>query len=197
MPRLTFVGIQDSIVLGSPFELQSPSIDQPGVEVLPLHVVVRGNVTVPSGGFTSECQIQVDRSTASITGSDTLTLEAELSGTGSVGVPVVNTPLGSVIVIADALDFGDRITNQTGAAITVVNGSIAFPGDGFANDDGLVNEGTLNLVDCVVDGDVRSPAGSIINVAGTVVFNGLVSGAGTFSGTTNLVTFNGGYSPGD
>jgi hypothetical protein len=74
---------------------------------------------------------------------------------------------------------------------------VSFPGDGSANDDGLVNLGTLNLTDAVIDGDVRTPAGSTVNVAGEATFNGFVSGAGTFSGTTNQVTFNGGYSPGD
>jgi hypothetical protein len=196
-PRLTFVQPGESLDLGAPVVLQTPSISQPGVELFPRNVLVQGDLTIPPGGLVHEGQIQLDRSSASITGSGTLTLAAPLTGTGSVAVPVVNTPLGGILVFANALAFGATVTNQAGAAVTVVDGLVSFPGDGSANDDGLVNLGTLNLTDAFVDGDVRTPAGSTVNVAGEATFNGFVSGAGTFSGTTNLVTFNGGYSPGD
>jgi hypothetical protein len=61
---------------------------------------------------------------------------------------------------------------------------------------GLVNHGTLVLIDTTINGPVNSPAGSVVNVIGGVTFNQLVSGAGQFfgSGTT---TFNGGFHPGD
>ena len=61
----------------------------------------------------------------------------------------------------------------------------------------LENQGVLNLVDATIDGDVLSPAGSSVRVAGNVVFNGAFGGAANFSGTSTTVTFNGGYSPGD
>ncbi len=64
-------------------------------------------------------------------------------------------------------------------------------------DDGLLNHGSLNLINAVVNGDVHSPSNSIVNVAGTATFNGLFNGGAGFSGTQNLVVFNGGYSPGD
>ncbi len=195
-PRVYFVEAGDSIDL-TPFVLQTPSDLQPGVEIVSRNVIAQGNLTVPSGGHIQAGRIQLDRSTSSITGTGTLTLAGPLTGTGNVAVPVVNTPLGGILVFANALAFGATVTNQAGAAVTVVDGLVSFPGDGTANDDGLVNLGTLNLTDAVVDGDVRTPAGSTVNVAGEATFNGFVSGAGAFSGTTNQVTFNGGYSPGD
>jgi len=59
-----------------------------------------------------------------------------------------------------------------------------------------VNNNRLNLIDVVVNGDVHSPTGSEIQVAGSVTFNGLVSGGANFPGA-GLVIFNGGYDPGD
>ena len=157
-PRLTFVQPGDSLDLAASVVLQTPSTSQPGVELFPRNVLVQGELVVPSGGLSYEGQIQLDRSSASITGAGTLTLAAPLTGTGSVAVPVVNTPLGGILVFANALAFGASVTNQAGAAVTVVDGLVSFPGDGSANDDGLVNLGTLNLTDAVVDGDVRTPS---------------------------------------
>jgi hypothetical protein len=56
---------------------------------------------------------------------------------------------------------------------------------------GLLNTGSLRLADVVVEGDVTSPAGSRIDVSGTVVFNGFFSGGATFYGSGTVV-FNGG-----
>src|SRR5207245_1677984 len=61
---------------------------------------------------------------------------------------------------------------------------------------GLVNHGTLVLIDSTINGPVNSPAGSAVNVIGNVAFNQLVSGAGQFFGSGTAI-FNGGYSPGD
>jgi hypothetical protein len=61
---------------------------------------------------------------------------------------------------------------------------------------GLVNHGTLVLIDTTINGPVSSPAGSTVTIVGGVAFNQLVSGAGQFFGP-GTVTFNGGFHPGD
>ena len=93
--RLYFVEAGDSIII-TPFVLQTPSDLQPGVELVSRNVIAQGNLIVPSVGHIHEGRIQLDRSTSSITGTGTLTLEGPLTGTGNVAVPVVNTPLGGI-----------------------------------------------------------------------------------------------------
>jgi hypothetical protein len=189
-----------SFELGSVEILQTPTTAQPGVEILASDLIVNGQLTIPAGGITYGDRIDlVSTSTATVTGTDALALGdgGQLGGSGTVQVDVAAQSGARIVAVGDDLSFTGSLTNQAGASTTCVSSTLTVPGDGVANDDGIVNQGTLNLVDCTVNGDVRSPAGSTINVAGTVVFNGLVSGAGTFSGTTNTVVFNGGYSPGD
>ncbi|MCH8048377.1 MAG: PEP-CTERM sorting domain-containing protein [Planctomycetes bacterium] len=92
------------------------------------------------------------------------------------------------------------ITND--GVISAIGGTWQVPGDGLPtsqggdNSDGVVNNARLNLIDVTISGDVHSPAGSTIDVASGVVFQGLYSGAGTFTGS-GLATFEGGFSPGD
>jgi hypothetical protein len=135
-PRLYFVEAGDSIDL-TPFVLQTPTDLQPGVELISRNVIAQGNLIVPSGGHFHEGRIQLDRSTSSITGTGTLTLAGPLTGTGSIVVPIVNTPLGGVLVFANALAFGATVTNQAGAAITVIDSLVTSRG-GSSNDDRLV-----------------------------------------------------------
>ncbi len=198
-PATTIVPSGTSHELATVVTLQSPSTSQPGVEFVTRDLQVVGTVTVPAGGVTYRESIELLAASSSITGADPLVLGAsgEISGTGTVGIDVTAESGARIVAVGEDLTFSGSLTNEAGANTSCVAGSLTVPGDGAANDDGIVNLGTLNLVDCTVNGDVRSPAGSTINVAGTVVFNGLVSGAGTFSGTTNEVVFNGGYSPGD
>jgi hypothetical protein len=61
---------------------------------------------------------------------------------------------------------------------------------------GLVNHGTLVLIDTTINGPVNSPVGSTVTVVGGVTFNQLFSGAGQFFGP-GTTTFNGGFHPGD
>ncbi len=61
---------------------------------------------------------------------------------------------------------------------------------------GLVNHGTLVLIDTTLNGPVTSPAGSTVTIVGGVAFNQLFSGAGQFFGP-GTTAFNGGYHPGD
>ncbi len=178
-PRNTFVPFGQTLELGNAtVELQAPTLSDIGIEVVPGNLSVGGEITVPTGGISYNASIALTGPLGSsiVNGSDTLTIDSSLSGTGTVNVPVVVSTGGTLNMIADRL---------------------TFPGDGVANDDGLVNLGEMNLINSEINGDVRSPVGSVINVAGTATFNGLFSGAGTFSGTSNLITFNGGYSPGD
>lgn len=86
------------------------------------------------------------------------------------------------------LDF----QNEPAGKFNAINANLTF-GTGS----NLQNDGTLNLIDSTINGDVTTSSGSQINIAGTVVFNGQVSGSPTFSGTNNLIQFNGGLAPGD
>jgi len=61
---------------------------------------------------------------------------------------------------------------------------------------GLVSTGELVLVNATVAGPVTSPAGSAIDVVGTVTFQDLVSGEADIYGSGTAV-FEGGHSPGD
>jgi len=108
---------------------------------------------------------------------------------------------GQISVIGGTLAYTDAMTNNT--KISAIDATLSFAGDGIPtssggnNADGLTNLGTLNLLDTTVNGDVHSPTGSTINVAGNVTFNGLVSGGANFTGAGTTTTFNGGHSPGD
>jgi len=147
------------------------------VEFVIGNLLVQGEVTVPAGGVTNEFELRLASAASRVTGTNLLTIAGSLAGSGVVEVPV---------------------KVAAGGELNLVNDIITFPGDGNgATDDGLVNLGTANLINSVINGDVRSPAGSTNNVAGTATFNGHFKGTASFSGTQNLVTFNGGYDPGD
>lgn len=93
--------------------------------------------------------------------------------------------LGEVAVLADgALSFSggalvlDSLDN--GGNVTLIGSTLRSPG-------GLLNNGSLRLIDAVIDADVISPTGSTIDVAGTVVFNGAFAGAAAFRGSGTVV----------
>jgi len=200
VPSLTTVPLGMSLELGAATVLQTNSTSQPGVELSPGELIVAGTVTIPAGGIIYRHSITLASDNALVTGSDPLVLSkhGKLSGRGTVQVDVINGPGGDIIVINDGLTFTGSISNQAGGKVNVVSGTLTVPGDGNgATDDGLLNLGTANLINSVINGDVRSPSNSIVNVAGTATFNGHFKGAASFSGTQNLVTFNGGYEPGD
>ena len=88
-----------------------------------------------------------------------------------------------------SLGTGGPLVIETGSSLvvgpTLAAASIAVqPGSDFA------------LVGTTVNGPVKSPAGSAMNIIGDVTFNDQVSGAGNFFGS-GTATFNGGHSPGD
>jgi hypothetical protein len=98
--------------------------------------------------------------------------------------------LGAVTVAIDgALSFGgealvlDALDNS--GSVTVIDATLDTRG-------GLVNNGSLRLARVVVEGNVDSPAGSTIDVTGTVIFNGDFSGAGAFYGS-GMAIFNGAF----
>lgn len=105
----------------------------------------------------------------------------ELAGGGDVR-------LGALTIAADgALAFGGETLiisslDNTGR-ITVADAVLRVGGS-------LLNAGSLSLADAVVEGHVTSITGSTIDVAGTVVFNGNVTGAAAFFGSGTAV-FNG------
>jgi hypothetical protein len=99
--------------------------------------------------------------------------------------------LGALTVAPDgAVIFGgERLS-----ALSIDNsGSLTVADAALDTGSGLANTGSLRLIDAVVAGDVNSPAGSTIDVAGTVVFNGRVAGAAAFHGGGTAV-FNGSVS---
>ncbi len=189
----------ESLELAGPSVLQAQTATLPRIELALQNVEIADGATgdVPPAGFTNAHELRLSGPGAQVTGSGALTNAGTLRGTGAIAPPVQNTATGRVILVEETLTFASPLTNAPGGTVSVVSGTLALPGNGLPDDDGLVNTGTLNLIDATIDGDVRSPAGSTINVAGTAVFNGHVSGAGTFSGNTNQILFNGGYAPGD
>jgi hypothetical protein len=105
----------------------------------------------------------------------------ELAGAGDVF-------LGAVTVAADGvLNFGgeslivDSLNN--GGSVSIADATVDVRA-------GLLNAGSLSLADAVVEGDVTSPAGGTIDVAGTVLFNGNVTCGAAFYGSGTVV-FNG------
>ena len=105
-------------------------------------------------------------------------------------------PISGTVNSLGALTFDDPVINSVSGTINASEGQLSFPGNATKDDIGLTNNGTLNLSNIVVRGDVHSPSGSTINVGANVQFDGLVSGAADFPGS-GIVTFNGGFDPGD
>jgi hypothetical protein len=96
--------------------------------------------------------------------------------------------LGAVTIAADgAFTFGGETLSvdslDSDGRVTVADASLLAQA-------GLRNAGFLGLADAVVGGDVTSPAGSTIDAAGTVVFDGGFTGAAAFYGSGTVV-FNG------
>ncbi|MEP4078990.1 hypothetical protein [Haloferula sp.] len=196
-PRLTIVPANETLVYREATEVSGPDINLK-VFASSVRILDGGTVDIESGlTLDEELEFELEDTTARIIGTGPLINDGAVAGTGSIEVAFNNRSGGTVDAVNDELVFTQAAANDAGGRISVVGGRLEFPGDGIANDDGLVNEGTLNLIDATLAGDVRSPAGSTVNVAGTTVFEGLFSGAVSFSGTSNLITFSGGYSPGD
>ncbi len=135
-----------------------------------LGITGSGGLTIGNGNLTG--------ASFSLGASDHLNVTnlLHIAGTGRLTNPGGNATVGNMLI-----DNGGRWTVTDGAQ------SVGT---------GLVNHGTLVLVDTTINGPVNTPAGSTVTVVGGVTFNQLVSGAGQFFGP-GTTTFNGGYSPGD
>ena len=139
---------------------QAATTNQPAVDLSGLRdLIVEGTLTVPAGGFTNHNSIELRGLPARITGADPLALTGPLSGEGSVQVSLAVLAGGSVSVgTGQELVFTQPVSNVAGTTINDIGGTLTFPGDGNGlTDDGLVNSGSLNLINAVVNGDVRSP----------------------------------------
>ena len=101
---------------------------------------------------------------------------------------------GQINLIGTSSYFMDGTVNNAGAQINIINAAPHF--STMETSAALVNFGTLNLINAYILGDIHSPTGSSIQVAGDVTFEGHVSGAADFPGS-GLVVFKGGYEPGD
>ena len=105
------------------------------------------------------------------------------------------TPTGQLNVTGDAGPFNSPNAVNSGQ-LNATDTTLTFPANATHDDVGLVNLGTLNLDNTTIDGDLRSPAGSVINITNVAGFNALVSGAAQFTGT-GAPFFNNAYQPGD
>lgn len=100
---------------------------------------------------------------------------------------------GRLSIVTGAMDFKNASTNAATGRISIINGTLAT-GTGAAKR--LTNQGKLDLLDAVVNGDLHNAAGTTVTIGGAVAFNGRVTGDGQFSGGGS-VTFNGRFEPGD
>jgi hypothetical protein len=115
---------------------------------------------------------------------------AAIQGTFSSGTMTNN---GRLTIVDGGMQFTGASTNSATGRISVVDSTLAT---GRGTTDRLVNQGTLDLLDAVVNGDLHNAAGTTVTHGGAVAFNGRVTGDGRFSGGGH-VTFNGQFEPGE
>jgi T5SS/PEP-CTERM-associated repeat protein len=151
-------------------------------------------LTVGNAGLFGSHLILNPRMSVQVAGPLDVNSGAQLVGTGGTVTGGGGLNNGTISIIGGSLSYSQPAVNNS--LLDALRATLTFPGDGIKNNIGLTNNGTLTLAEAIVNGDVHSPTGSIINVAAGVVFNGLVSGGGSFPGA-GTVTFNGGFSPGD
>jgi T5SS/PEP-CTERM-associated repeat protein len=151
------------------------------------------DLTIGTGGILGDSLALNARMGLQVDGALNVSAGASILGGGTVSA-AGGTIDGTIGLIGGTLSYSQPAVNN--GNLDALRMTLSFPGDGIKNNIGLTNNGTLTLADTTVNGDVHSPAGSAIKVAGGVIFNGLVSGAANFPGAA-IVTFNGGFSPGD
>lgn len=99
---------------------------------------------------------------------------------------------GRLTVVDGAMQFDRVSTNSPTGRISIVDGTLAT-GRGSTNR--LTNQGRLDLLDAVVNGDLHNTNGTTVVTGGAVAFNGRVTGDGQFS-SGGQVTFNERFEPG-
>jgi autotransporter-associated beta strand protein len=176
-PLLTIVPGGHIHELGAQIIAQSASPTQPELLVIPrsFQVSPLGEVTVPSGGYTNEYEIELRGPLASITGTDpndVLLNQGVIRGTGSVEVPVTNDSGGEINAINDTLVFTQSATNSAGAEINAIGSTLDFQG-------GLTNNGELRLIDSTILGTLTTSAAAIeIAADGVSEISAVVQGSG-------------------
>ncbi|HUT36589.1 MAG TPA: PEP-CTERM sorting domain-containing protein [Planctomycetota bacterium] len=151
-------------------------------------------------------------SVGSITSAGSLSwLGGTLNVTGAGGLALgPGEPLGSVLTLnaSQALNVTGQMTVPLGSTLTVGPGAglsagsmsnagttlVLTPSVNFGS--GLTNTGDAMFMGTTVTGPVYTPTGSRVTVLGTVTFNDLVKGGGSFWGPGTTV-FNADHEPGD
>jgi T5SS/PEP-CTERM-associated repeat protein len=123
----------------------------------------------------------------------TIEADASISAIEGTFASGTMTNHGRLVIVDGGMQFTGTATNTATGRISVVDGTLAT-GTGATNR--LTNQGKLDLLDAVVNGDLHNAAGTTITHGGAVAFNGRVTGDGQFSGGGH-VTFNGHFEPGD
>lgn len=114
---------------------------------------------------------------------------AAIEGTFTTGTLTNN---GRMTVVDGAMQFERASTNTASGRISIVDGTLAT-GAGTTNR--LLNQGRIDLLDAVVNGDLDNAAGGVLTTGGAVAFNGRLSGDGQIT-SGGQITFNGRYEPG-
>ncbi len=143
-------------------------------------LTIKDDGRVSGGGTITGGPLQIDAGgELSVSGGGTL--EADTDSVSNAGMITVN---------AATATFESLVTNQAGTGqINATGGTLNFNG-------GLLNQNTMSLNGTTVNGEVNSPSGSSIDIAGTSSFNDDYSGAGAFTGN-GTAGFNAGFDPGD
>jgi len=182
-PQVTSIPSGQSLTLGSVTDLSDANRR---LELVHHNIRVQqgGQAIVPAEGYANSGKIELFPVDSRVTGPGILTNRSELSGTGTVEVPVVNDPGGTIDAINDVLTFTASVTNEAGGQINAINSTLAFQA-------GLTNDGEMNLINATILGSVTDAAGSAANFVG----DNSVSGSLMMATGDSLAIRLGGTSP--
>jgi hypothetical protein len=183
VPQVTSIPSGQSLTLGSVTDL-SDANRRLELRHHNIRVQQGGQAVVPAEGYANSGKIELFPGGSRVTGPGILTNRSELSGTGTVEVPVVNDPGGTIDAINDVLTFTASVTNEAGGQINAINSTLAFQA-------GLTNDGEMNLINATILGSVTDAAGSAANFVG----DNSVSGSLMMATGDSLAIRLGGTSP--